>query len=78
MEMGLEKISEIIEKDRFAAHVAIDYLAAPGDTPCLEAEARLTTRAGRTGYYGMEVRSDVGDVIAVCHGRVRYTSESLD
>ncbi len=134
--MGVDKISEIIEKDRFAAHmgiefklieeehavarmplreehdnfmgmvhggstfavadaafsaasnssgnkavavhIAIDYLAAPGDTPYLEAEARLTARVGRTGYYEMEVRSDAGDVIAVCHGRVRYTSESLD
>ena len=60
-----------------AMHVAIDYLAAPGDTPYLEVEARLTTRAGRTGYYEMEVRSAAGDVIAVCHGRVHYTSESI-
>ena len=133
--MGLDKISEIIEKDRFAAHmgieftlieegravarmplreehdnfmgmvhggsifavadaafsaasnssgskavavhIAIDYLAAPGDTPCLEAEARLMTSTGRTGYYEMVVRSAAGDVIAVCHGRVHCTSESI-
>ena len=135
MEMDLEKISEIIEKDRFAAqmgvefklieeehavarmplreehdnfmgmvhggsifavadvafsaasnssgnkavavHVSIDYLAAPADTPFLEADARLTSRAGRAGYYEMEVRSASGEVIAICHGRVRYTSEPL-
>jgi acyl-CoA thioesterase len=61
-----------------AVHIAIDYLAAPSDTPYLEAEARRTARAGRAGYYEMEVRSATGDVIAVSNGRVRYTSESLE
>jgi acyl-CoA thioesterase len=61
-----------------AVHIAIDCLAAPGETPFLEAEAKLTSRAGRAGYYEIVVRRDVGDVITVCHGRVRYTSESLD
>jgi acyl-CoA thioesterase len=61
-----------------AAHISIDYLAAPGETAFLEAEARLTARAGRAGYYEMQVRDDTGEVIAVCHGRVRYTSESLE
>ena len=30
-----------------AIHITIDYLAAPGDTPYLEAEVRKTGRAGR-------------------------------
>jgi len=60
-----------------AVHIAIDYLAAPGDTPYLEAEARLTVRIGRAGYYEMEVRSASGEVIAICHGRVHYASKSL-
>lgn len=60
-----------------AVHIAIDYLASPTDTPYLEAEARLTARAGRAGYFEMVVRDASEEVIAVSHGRVRYTSGSL-
>ena len=60
-----------------AIHISIDYLAAPGDTPWLEAEVRKTGRAGRTCHYGMEVRNSTGDVIAVLSGWAYQTKKDL-
>ena len=60
-----------------AIHITIDYLAAPGDTPWLEAEVTKTGRAGRTCHYGMEVRNSAGEVIAVLSGWAYETKKDL-
>ena len=60
-----------------AIHITIDYLAPPGDTPWLEAEVTKTGRAGRTCYYGMEVRNSAGEVIAVLSGWAYETKKDL-
>ena len=60
-----------------AIHITIDYLAAPGDTPYLEAEVRKTGRAGRACHYGMEVRNSSGEVIAVLSGWAYQTKKGL-
>lgn len=60
-----------------AIHVSIDYLAAPGDTPYLEADVREDARAGRGGHYKMEVRNAVGEIVAVCNGWAYHTTRSL-
>lgn len=60
-----------------AIHVSIDYLAAPGDTPYLEADVRETSRAGRGGHYAMEVRNSSGELVADCHGWAYHTARHL-
>jgi acyl-CoA thioesterase len=60
-----------------AIHITIDYLAAPGDTPYLEAEVRKTGRAGRACHYGMQVRNSSGEVIAVLSGWAYQTKKDL-
>jgi len=60
-----------------AIHITIDYLAAPGDTPWLEAEVCKTGRAGRACHYGMEVRNSSGEVIAVLSGWAYQTKKDL-
>jgi len=60
-----------------AIHITIDYLSAPGDTPYLEAEVRKTGKAGRTCYYGMEVRNASGEVVAVLSGWAYQTNRPL-
>lgn len=61
-----------------AIHIAIDYLAAPGDTPVLEADVRQTARAGRAGHYAMEVRNAAGEIVAVCHAWAYHTDSDLE
>lgn len=60
-----------------AIQVSIDFLAAPGETPYLEADVRETTRAGRGGHYEMKVSNEAGDLVAVCHGWAYHTSRPL-
>jgi len=60
-----------------AIHITIDYLAAPGDTPYLQAEVSKTGRAGRACHYGMEVTNAAGEVIAVLSGWAYQTKKSL-
>lgn len=60
-----------------ATHISIDYLQAPGDTPFLQAEARMTGRAGRTCYYEMEVTDSVGARIAALSGWAYQTRKPL-
>lgn len=60
-----------------AIHITIDYLAAPGDTPYLQAEVRKTGRAGRACHYGMEVTNALGEVIAVLSGWAYQTKKNL-
>jgi acyl-CoA thioesterase len=60
-----------------AIHIAIDYLAPPGDTPYLEADVRETARAGRAGHYAMEIRNAAGDTVAVCHAWAYHTNRDF-
>lgn len=60
-----------------AIHITIDYLAAPGDTPYLQAEVSKTGRAGRACHYGMEVTNAAGEAIAVLSGWAYQTKKSL-
>jgi len=60
-----------------AIHITIDYLAAPGDTPYLQAEVHKTGRAGRACHYGMQVTDDSGEVIAVLSGWAYQTKKDL-
>jgi len=60
-----------------AIHITIDYLAAPGETPYLEAEVRKTGRAGRACHYGMEVRNASSEVVAVLSGWAYQTKKDL-
>ena len=65
-------------KKAVAIHIAIDYLAPPGDTPYLEAEVHETARAGRAGHYAMEVRNAAREAVAVCHAWAYHTDRDLD
>jgi acyl-CoA thioesterase len=60
-----------------AINVTIDFLAAAGDTPYLEADVRMTGRGGRAVHYSMEVRNASGDLIAVLSGWVYQTNKEI-
>lgn len=60
-----------------AIHIAIDYLAPPGDTPYLEADVRETARAGRAGHYAMEVKNAASETVAVCHAWAYHTDKEF-
>jgi acyl-CoA thioesterase len=60
-----------------AFHISIEYLAAAGDTPYLEAEVKENGRAGRAGRYCMEVRDAAGRSIAVLNGWAYLTSRPV-
>ncbi len=60
-----------------AISMTVEFLAAPGDTPYLEAEVRKTGRGGRACHYSMEVRNASGDLVAVLSGWVYQTNKEL-
>jgi acyl-CoA thioesterase len=65
------------ENRAMAFHISIEYLAAAGDSPYLEAEVKETGRAGRAGQYSMEVRDADGRKIAVLSGWAYRTSRPV-
>jgi acyl-CoA thioesterase len=65
------------ENRAMAFHISIEYLAAAGDSPYLEAEVKETGRAGRAGQYSMEVRDADGRNIAVLSGWAYRTSRPV-
>lgn len=60
-----------------AISVSVDFLAAAGDTPYLEAEVRQTGRGGRAVHYTMEVRTEAGVTVAVLSGWVYQTNKEI-
>ncbi len=60
-----------------ALSVGIDFLAAPQVTGELTAEVELISRAGKMGYYRMEVSDACGTVVAKCHGWAYHTGKPL-
>ncbi len=60
-----------------AFHISIEFLAAPGDTPFLEAEVKEDGRAGRAGHFRMEVRDSGSRAVAVLHGWAYRTDKPL-
>ncbi len=60
-----------------ALSVGIDFLAAPEVTGELVAEVELVSRAGKTGYYRMEVKDAQGSTVARCHGWAYHTGKPL-
>ena len=60
-----------------ALSVGVDFLAAAPVDGELTAEVELVKRAGRTGFYRMEVRDGEGSEIARCHGWAYHTGKPL-
>lgn len=60
-----------------AISVSVDFLAAAGDTPYLEAEVRQTGRGGRAVHYSMDVRTAAGETVAVLSGWVYQTNKEI-
>ena len=60
-----------------ALSVGIDFLAAPEIDGEMTAEVELVTRAGRMGFYRMEVTDARGTVVARCHGWAYHTGKPL-
>lgn len=60
-----------------AISVGIDFLAAASVNGELTAEVEQVKRAGRTGFYRMEVKDGEGKEIARCHGWAYHTEKPL-
>jgi acyl-CoA thioesterase len=60
-----------------AISVGIDFLAAPKIEGEMAAEVELVARAGKTGFYRMEVTDADGAVVARCHGWAYHTGKPL-
>lgn len=60
-----------------ALSVHIDFLAPPAADDVLTAEVRLVSRAGRMGFYRMEVRDSEDRLIAQCGGWAYHTGRPL-
>ncbi|MEJ5186703.1 MAG: hotdog fold thioesterase [Candidatus Geothermincolales bacterium] len=60
-----------------ALHVSVDYLRPPGPGSRLTAEVRHEGRAGKMGYYLMEVRDEGGDTVARLVGWAYHTGKPL-
>ena len=60
-----------------ALSVGIDYLAAPRVRGTLTAEVEQLTRAGKMGYYRMQVTDASGGVVAQCRGWAYHTGRPL-
>ena len=65
------------ENRAMAFHISIEYLAAAGETPYLEAEVKENGRAGWAGHYSMEVRDAAGGRVAVLNGWAYRTSRPV-
>lgn len=60
-----------------ALSVSIDFLAAPTREGDMTAEVELVARAGKMGYYRMEVTDAGGTVVAKCRGWAYHTGRPL-
>ena len=60
-----------------ALHVSIDFLRPPGPGSRLTAEVRQQGRAGKMGYYLMEVREEGGETVARLAGWAYHTGKPL-
>ncbi len=60
-----------------ALSVGIDFLAAPNTAGEMTAEVELVTRAGKMGFYRMEVTDVDGVTVARCHGWAYHTGRPL-
>jgi|YelNatPaOPRAMG01_1025707.scaffolds.fasta_scaffold11959_7 acyl-CoA thioesterase len=60
-----------------ALSVGIDFLAAPRVRGTLTAEVEQLTRAGKMGYYRMQVTDASGVVVAQCRGWAYHTGRPL-
>lgn len=61
-----------------ALSVNIDFLSPVKTEDTLTAEVRLLTRAGKMGYYSMDVTDSSGMAIAQCRGWAYHTGKTLD
>lgn len=61
-----------------ALSVSIDFLAAPMQEGTMTAEVEMVARAGKMGYYRMEVTDAGGTVVAQCRGWAYHTGRSLE
>ncbi len=64
-------------KRAMALSVGIDFLAAPDPQEELTAEVELVARAGKTGYYRMQVADSEGRMVATCRGWAYHTDRPL-
>jgi acyl-CoA thioesterase len=61
-----------------ALSVGIDFLAAADVSDVLNGEVELVTRAGKMGFYRMQVTDSSGKMIAQCHGWAYHTGKPLE
>ena len=60
-----------------ALSVGIDFLAAPKIVGEMTAEVELVQRAGKMGFYRMQVTDAEGVIVAQCHGWAYHTGKPL-
>ncbi|MFW6113602.1 MAG: PaaI family thioesterase [Actinomycetota bacterium] len=60
-----------------ALQVNIDFLAPPRSDDIIAAEVKLVSRAGKMGFYDMNVSDSRGVVVARCSGWAYHTGKPL-